>query len=326
MIARRDLLGTTMLGGAAMAALGARPAAAQQAIESLRMFIPAAPGGGWDQTGRSMEQALRAAGMVRGFQFDNVAGAGGAVGLPRFVNGMRGQANTLMVAGLVMVGATITNRSPNNLTQVTPIAKLTEEAEIVVVPASSPHRTMQDLVTAFRANPGAISWAGGSAGGTDHILAGLIAKTLGIEARRVSYVAFAGGGPATAAIIGSQVTAGISGVGEFVEQIRAGRMRALAISSEARLQGLDVPTLKESGIDVALTNWRGVFAPPGVNDASKAAMIDLMTRMNATSQWREICQQRDWVQSFIVGDAYKAFVESEIQRITGVLRDLGLAG
>ena len=103
-------------------------------------------------------------------------------------------------------------------------------------------------------------------------------------------------------------------------------MRALAISSEARLQGVDVPTLKESGIDVALTNWRGVFAPPGVNDASKAAMIDLMTRMNATPQWREICQQRDWVQSFIVGDAYKAYVEAEIQRITGVLQDLGLAG
>jgi len=326
MIARRNLLRAAMLGGAAMSALGARPAAAQQAIESLRMFIPAAPGGGWDQTGRSMEQALRAAGMVRSFQFDNVAGAGGAVGLPRFVNGMRGQANTLMVAGLVMVGATITNRSPNNLTQVTPIAKLTEEAEVVVVPAASPHRTMQDLVAAFRANPGAVSWAGGSAGGTDHILAGLIAKTLGIEARSVSYVAFAGGGPATAAIIGNQVTAGISGLGEFIEQIRAGRMRALAISSEARLQGLDVPTLKESAIDVALTNWRGVFAPPGVNDASKAAMIDLMTRMNAAPQWREICQQRDWVQSFIVGDAYKAFVEAEIQRITGVLRDLGLAG
>jgi putative tricarboxylic transport membrane protein len=325
MLARRTLLKSALLGGAALATAG-RPAAAQQAIESLRMFIPAAPGGGWDQTGRSMEQALRAAGMVRTFQFDNVAGAGGAVGLPRFVNGMRGQANTLMVAGLVMVGATITNRSPNNLTQVTPIAKLTEEAEIVVVPASSPHRTMQDLVTAFRANPGAVSWAGGSAGGTDHILAGLIAQALGIEPRRLSYVAFAGGGPATAAIIGNQVTAGVSGFGEFIEQVRAGRMRAIAISSEQRQAGFDVPTLKESGINVSLTNWRGVFAPPGVNDAAKAAMIDLMTRMNATPQWREICQQRDWTQSFIVGDAYKAFVESEIQRITGVLRDLGLAG
>jgi putative tricarboxylic transport membrane protein len=318
------MLKTALLGGAAFAAMGTGSAAAQQVIESLRVFIPAAPGGGWDQTGRSMEQALRTAGMVRNFQFENVGGAGGTVGLPRFIN-MRGQANTLMVAGMVMVGAIITNRSPVNLTQVTPIAKLTEEAEIVVVPASSPHRTMQDLAAAFRANPGGVSWAGGSAGGTDHILAGLIAKALGAQPRQLSYVAFAGGGPATAAIIGNQVTAGISGVGEFVEQIRAGRMRGLAVSSETRIAGLDVPTLKEAGVDVALTNWRGVFAPPGVNDAARTAMIDLMTRMNASQQWRDICRQRDWTQSFLAGDAYKTYVENETQRIGAVLRDLGLA-
>ncbi len=325
MLARRDILKTALLAGTGLAAAGRfGDAAAQAMIESLRMYIPAAPGGGWDQTGRTMEQALRAAGLVQNFQFDNVPGAGGAVGLPRFIN-MRGQQNTLMVAGMVMVGAIITNRSPVNLTMVTPIAKLTEESEVIVVPANSPHRTMQDLAAAFRANPGAVSWAGGSAGGTDHILVGLVAKALGIDARRASYVAFAGGGPATAAILGGQVTAGVSGWGEFAEQVAANRMRALAISADARVPGIDVPTLKEAGIDVALTNWRGVFAPPGIADAHKQLLIQLVTRLNTSQQWQDLCRQRDWVRAFVAGDDYTRYIAQETDRIGGILRDLGIA-
>lgn len=325
MLARREILKSALLAGAGLAAAGRFGGAEAQAmVDSLRVFIPAAPGGGWDQTGRTMEQALRAAGLVQNFQFDNVPGAGGAVGLPRFIN-MRGQEKTLMVAGMVMVGAIITNRSPVNLTMVTPIAKLTEESEVIVVPANSPHRTMQDLANAFRANPGAVSWAGGSAGGTDHILVGLIAKALGIDARRASYVAFAGGGPATAAILGGQVTAGVSGWGEFSEHVAANRMRALAISAEARVAGINAPTLKESGIDVALTNWRGVFAPPGISDAHKQLLIQLMTRLDGAQQWQDLCRQRDWVRAFVSGDAYTRYVAQETDRIGGILRDLGLA-
>jgi putative tricarboxylic transport membrane protein len=323
MHSRRSVLASLAAAGAA--GLSSRAGLAQAPIESLRVFIPAAPGGGWDQTGRSMEQALRAAGLVRNFQFENVAGAGGVVGLPRFINQYRGQANTLMVGGMVMVGAIITNRAPVNLTSVTPIARLTEETQVVVVPAASPHRTIMDLTNAMKANPGAISWAGGSAGGTDHILVGLIARAIGVEPRAASYVAFAGGGPAQAAILGNQVAAGVSGWGEFSEQIRAGRMRALGISSEARVEGIDAPTLKEQGLDVTLTNWRGVFAPPGVNDAQKQAMVELITRMNASAQWQEIVRTRSWTSAFLAGDAYQRFIVADTERITGVLRGLGLA-
>ena len=322
---RRSVLAALASTGAAALLAERARAQAPAPVESLRMFIPAAPGGGWDQTGRSMEQALRAAGLVRNFQFENVAGAGGVVGLPRFVNQYRGQANTLMVAGMVMVGAIITNRAPLNLTNVTPIARLTEETQVIVVPAASPHRTLTDLTNAMKANPGAVSWAGGSAGGTDHILVGLVARAIGVEPRAASYVAFAGGGPAQAAILGNQVTAGVSGWGEFSEQVKAGRMRALGISSEARVPGIDAPTLKEQGVDVVLTNWRGVFAPPGVNDQQKQAMVDLITRMNAAAQWQEIVRTRDWTPAFLSGDAYQRFIVADTERITGVLRGLGLA-
>lgn len=317
-----------VLAGASALALGgtfgAGGAFAQQ-VETLRIFVPAAPGGGWDQTARSMESALRAAQLIKTAQITNVGGAGGAVGLPQFVNQWKGQGNALMVAGLVMVGSLIANKSPFNLGQVTPIARLTGEYQALVVPAGSPFKTAADLVSALKADPTKVPVAGGSAGGTDHILIGMVAKAVGVPAQKVSYVAFAGGGPATAAILGNQVAAGVSGYGEFSEQIKAGKMRLLAISAPSRQAGIDAPTLKEQGVDVELANWRGVFAPPGVSDADRTAMTDLVLKMAASSEWAEICKKQDWAQITLPGDGFAAFIKSENERIQGVLKDLGLA-
>lgn len=307
-----------------MGALFGGGVASAQAIDTLKLFVPANPGGGWDQTARSMEQALKASGAIKTAAVTNKGGAGGAVGLPEFVNQWKGQGNALMVAGMVMVGALLTNKSPVKLTQTVPIAKLTEETEVVVVPAASPHKDMKSLAAAMKADIGKVSIAGGSAGGTDHILAGLIAKAMGADPKKVAYVAYAGGGPATAAILGNQVAAGISGWGEFAEQIKAGKMRALAISSAKRIPGIDAPTLMEQGIQVELVNWRGVFAPPGVSDADKKAMVDLVTKMAGSAEWKDICEKRDWTQSLVTGDAYAKYIADETNRIEAVLKDLGL--
>jgi putative tricarboxylic transport membrane protein len=324
MTTRRDFLMTAASGLALTAAPAFLGDAAAQTIDSMKIFIPAAPGGGWDQTGRTMEQVLKTTNMVKNIQIENVGGAGGTVGLPRFI-GMRGQQSTLMVAGMVMVGAIIANKSPVNLTQVTPIARLTGEFEAIVVPAQSPHKTMADLVKALKANPGGVSWAGGSAGGTDHILVGMIAQAVGVDPKQTSYVAYAGGGPANAAIIGNQVTAGVSGWGEFAEQVKAGRMRVLALSSDKRIAGIDAPTLKEAGVNVELFNWRGVFAPPGINDATKKAHVDLITRMYNSPAWQEEMKKRDWTGILMTGDEYGNYIKTETSRIEGILKSVGLA-
>jgi putative tricarboxylic transport membrane protein len=321
MMIRRDFLKTSLAAGAAAGL--AFPASAQN-LERLRMYIPAAPGGGWDQTGRTIEQVMRAAGIVQNFQFENVPGAGGAVGLPRFL-GMRGQGDIVMVAGMVMVGSLIANRSPVKITDATPLARLTGEFQVVVVPANSPHRDMRSLAAAVRANPGAVSWAGGSAGGTDHILVGMIGQAIGVEPRQMSYVAFAGGGPAQAALLGGQTTAGVSGWGEFAEQVKAGRLRAIGLSSPDRQAGIDVPTIKEQGIDVELFNWRGVFGAPGINPAQRTALLGLVDRMVKSSQWKEEVAKRDWTEIYQAGDDFGRYVTAEVARIEGVLRSLGLA-
>ncbi len=298
------------------------PAAQAQAIGTLKMLIPANPGGGWDQTGRNLAAAMQAGKLVGSVQFENKGGAAGTIGLAQFVNSAKGDPNAVMIAGMVMVGGIILNKSPVDLSMVTPIARLTSEYEVIVVPASSPHKTMGDLIKAYKANPGAVSWGGGSAGGTDHILGGLVAKAVGEDPSKVNYVAFKGGGDAIAAIVGGHVTAGISGVGEFAEQIKGGRMRALAVSSPDRIDG--IPTLKEQGIDVVLGNWRGIFGAPGITAAQRDALVDVVKKATETPAWKETLEKLGWTPWFLGGDAYKAFIDEDIKRIGGIIESLGL--
>ena len=270
---------------ALLAAVAAPPPAAAQ-IQGLEIVVPAAPGGGWDQTGRAMQNALQEAGLASGIQVVNIPGAGGTIGLAQFVSGKEGQGNALMTGGLVMLGAILTNQSPVTLEQVTPIARLTGEYEVIVVPASSEIQTLDDLIAKFKEDPQSVSWGGGSAGGTDHMLVGLIAKAAGVDPSGINYVPFAGGGEALASILGGHVTAGVSGCQEFAGQIETGDLRPLAISSAERLEGVDIPTLKEQGVDVELTNWRAVFAPPGISDEDKQALGDAVGQMVESETWQ----------------------------------------
>lgn len=322
MISRRD---TMKLGLAAGTATAFGLPASAQALSAIEMYVPAAPGGGWDQTARSIELAMRTDGIVSNFQFEHAPGAGGAVGLPKFLGAKRGRENAVLVGGMVMVGSLIANKSPVKMTDMTPLARLTGEAQALVVPANSPFKNLADVMAAMKADPGKVSIAGGSAGGSDHILAGMMARAVGVDAKKVAYVAFAGGGPAQAAILGSQVAAGISGYGEFSEQVKAGKMRAIAISADKRIPGIDVPTFKEQGFDIELFNWRGVFGAPGISPAQRTALIGLFDRMVAGPTWKSELEKKDWTGIYLSGDAYSKFLTDEITRITGILKDLGLA-
>ena len=324
MLSRREFLMNTAVASAALSAIPFSAALAQEAPQ-LALFVPAAPGGGWDQTARTMEQVLRSEKLISGAQITNVGGAGGTVGLPQFISRYKGKGNSLMVGGMVMVGAIIANKSANNLSEVTPIARLTGEFEALVVPAASPFKTAADFIAALKADPTKVPVAGGSAGGSDHIVFGLIAKAAGVDPTKISYVPFAGGGEALAALLGNQVAGGISGYGEFSEQVKAGTLRVLAISSDTRQEGIDAPTLKEAGIDVELFNWRGVFAPPDISAEDKAAMVKLMEDMTKSAAWAEECKNRQWTSIPLTGDAYETFLKEDIARIEGILKDLGLA-
>ncbi|MEQ1595670.1 MAG: tripartite tricarboxylate transporter substrate-binding protein [Casimicrobium sp.] len=292
------------------------------AVDNLKVMIPANPGGGWDSTGRALVAAMQSAGTVKNVQMDNKGGAAGTIGLAQFINTSKGDPNAIMIGGMVMVGGIIQNKSAVDLTMVTPLARLTEEYLVIVVPASSPHKSIKDLVAAFKANPGSVSWGGGSAGGTDHILAGFIAKASGIDAAKVNYVPFKGGGEAVAAIIGGHVTAGISGVSEFAQHIQSGKMRALAVSSPKAQAG--IPTLKDQGIDVVLGNWRGVFGAPGIATAQRNELIKAIEAGVKSKSWEDALKKNEWMNTWQSGDEYKNYVDTEIKRIGEILAGLGL--
>ena len=287
-------------------------------------MAPAAPGGGWDQTARTMQTLMQQEGISGNVQVTNVPGAGGTIGLAQFVNQAKGDPEDLIVGGYVMVGAILTNHSPVDLSMVTPIARLTGEQEAIVVPASSDIQTMEDLVAKLKADPGAVSWGGGSAGGADHILAGLVAKAVGVDPTKVNYIAFSGGGEALAAILGGQVTVGVSGLGEFESQIEAGQLRLLAVSGEEAPEGVDAPTLKQAGVEVALENWRMVAAAPGLTDEQKAAISADIEKLATSDAWRQELATRGWDDRYLAGPDFEKQLAADIEATQAILTEIGL--
>jgi putative tricarboxylic transport membrane protein len=290
-----------------MATASAMPRLA--AAQDLTIVAPAAPGGGWDQTARALQRAFAASTPPVSVQVENVPGAAGTIGLARFASADRGRADALLVTGLVMVSGIVATRSVVSLADVTPIARLTGEFEVIVVPASSPHRTLQDLLAAFRAAPRSVSWGGGSAGGTDDLLARLMAEAIGIAPADVNYVAFSGGGEALAALLGGQITAGVSGLGEFAQSINSGQLRAL-----------------EAGVPLDLANWRAVVAPPGVSDAEAAALTARVRAAVTSPAWRDTLARTGWTDLYQDGPAFRQFLLAEQARVNAVLARLTQGG
>lgn len=297
------------------------------AFSDVSLIVPADPGGGWDQTGRAMSKVLTDEDIVGSAPVSNVGGAGGTVGLAQLAN--EKDPATLMVMGLVMVGAIETNQSQVRLEDTTPIARLTDEPLVVVVPKDSKYDTLEDLVEDIVDKGQEVTVTGGSAGGADHILAGLLLEAAGVDGseipQKLNYTPNSGGGEAVSMLVGNKVAAGISGVGEFLQYIEDGSMRALAVSgSEPAAQLPDVPTITDEGYDVVLTNWRGVIAPGGISKEDRAELERIVTEMHDTEAWKTELENKGWADAFLTGDELDSFLEENITEVTGTLKNIGL--
>jgi len=318
---RRDTFLRTL---AALAAAGVLPHAALAAGANLKMMIPANPGGGWDSTGRALGKALQDAQAAATVSYDNKGGAAGAIGLAQFVNASKGDANALMVMGAVMLGGIITGKPPVSLDKATPIARLTSEFNVFVLPAASPLKSMADVVEQMKRDPGSVKWGGGSRGSTEHIAAAMIARATGVDPGKINYVAFRGGGEATAAILGGNVTIGGSGYSEFSEYIKAGKMRAIAVTSDKRLPGIGISTLKEQGIDVVIGNWRGVYGAPGVTPEQRKALTEMVVKATKSKAWAELLEKNNWTPALMTGAAFDKFVDDDFASLRAVMVKSGM--
>ncbi len=318
---RRD---TFLKSLAALTATGALPLAARAAAPNLKMMIPANPGGGWDTTGRALGKALHEAGAATAVTYENKGGAAGAIGLAQFFNASKGDPNALMVMGAVMLGGIIRNKPPVSVTQVTPLARLTTEYNVFVLPTNSPFKTMAEVVAQMKKDPGSVKWGGGSAGSTEHIAIAMIAREVGVDPTRINYVPFRGGGEATAAILGGNVTVGGSGYSEFQPYIESGKMKAIGMTSAARQKGIDVPTLKELGINVELGNWRGVYGAAGLSDAQKKALVELIVKATKTKSWAEALEKNNWTPALMTGKAFEEFVDNDMAGLRATMVKAGM--
>ena len=317
---RRD---TFLKSLAALAAAGALPLPASAAA-SLKMMIPANPGGGWDTTGRAIGKALIESGAASSVSFDNKGGAAGAIGLAQFVGGSKGDPNAMMTMGAVMLGGIITGKPPVSLSQATPLARITSEYNVFVLPADSKFKTMADVVEQMKKDPGSVKWGGGSRGSTEHIAAAMIAREVGVDPSKINYVAFRGGGEAIAALLGGNVTVGGSGYSEFAEYITAGKMRPIAVTSETRLKGRDVPTLKEQGMNVVIGNWRGVYGAPGITAEQRKALTEMIVKATKTKSWAESLEKNAWTPALMTGAEFETFVDNEFASLRAVMAKSGM--
>ncbi|MEU7700673.1 tripartite tricarboxylate transporter substrate binding protein [Streptomyces sp. NPDC039028] len=293
-------------------------------IPGLRLMVPNTPGGGYDITARTAAKNAEEADLTGDVEVFNLPGAGGTVGLTRLV-GERGNGRLAMSMGLGVVGAVHTNETARTLADTTPIARLTEEQDIVVVGKDSPYRTIDELLADWRKDPGKLPVGGGSSpGGPDHLAPMLMAQAAGIAPRDVNYVPFDGGGELLASILGDKVAFGVSGVGEYLDQIKAGELRLLAVTGPKRVPGLDAPTLREAGLDTEFTNWRGIVAPPGLSDAEREKLVALVTALHDSPQWRASLETHGWNDAFLPGEEFGTFLAEQDRRVGSVLKELGL--
>ena len=318
---RRDIFLKSL---AALAATGTLPLSAYAAAPNIKMMLPANPGGGWDTTGRALGKALTDSGAASTVTFDNKGGAAGAIGLAQFVNGSKGDPNAMMVMGAVMLGGIITGKPPVNLSQATPLARLTSEYNVFVLPANSPFKSMADVVAQLKKDPGSVKWGGGSRGSTEHVAAAMLAREAGVDPSKINYVAFRGGGEATAAILGGNVTVGGSGMSEFSEYIKTGKMKGIAVTSETRLKGNDIPTMKEQGYNVVIGNWRGVYGAPGITPEQRKDLIAMIVKATKSKTWLEALEKNDWTPALLTGADFEKFVDDEFASLRATMVKSGM--
>lgn len=307
-----------------MSACGVTRHDGPQPLQRLRMMVPNSPGGGYDLTARTAVRILEEDRITGRIQVFNVTGAGGTVAMVRLMN-ERANSDLMMMMGLGVVGATYTNRAPVRATDATPLAKLVEDPGAIIVPASSPLRTIDDFIRTWQADPAAVTIGGGSSpGGPDHLFPMQTAEAVGIDPRSVNFITYDGGGDLLTALLGNKVTAGTSSPGEFIDQIESGQLRVLAVSSDERVQGIDAPTLKEVGVDITFANWRGVLAPPGISSDARQALVKTLEELHNTPQWRAALVNNGWTDAFLTGAPFEQFLRDQDQKVSATLTELGL--
>ncbi len=294
-------------------------------IEKIHFLIPGGAGGGWDGTARGTGEALTKSGLVGTASYENMSGGGGGKAIGYIIENAKSQTDTLMVNSTPIIIRSLTGRFPQNFRDLTPVAGIIGDYAALVVKADSPVKTFADLVEIYKKNPAELAIAGGSAPGSmDHLVPVMAFKAAGVtNPAEVNYLPFDAGGKAMAALLSGEADALSTGLSEAIDLAKAGEVRILVHTGGKRVEGLDVPTLKEQGIDTEFVNWRGFFAPPGISEEKKQAYIAVLKKMYDTPEWEAVRQRNGWVNIFNPGQDFINFLENQEKSVGALMKELG---
>ena len=313
-----------LLVGVALYDVRESAASGNGAQEKLLLIAPAGPGGGWDTLAREIQNGLREEDLRFNVEVRNADGAGGTIGLAQTVS-REGQDSVLTMTGLGMVGAVETTGSLHTMEDITPIAQMASEYMAVVVPEDSPYDTIDDLAEDWRERPGDLPVAGGSMGGVDQIFAAQAAEAMDVSPGEINYLPYSGGGETLTSLLSGTSEVGFGTLGDFSDQVEDdGPLRALAVSSPERLDGVDVPTLAELGYDLEMSNWRGVIAPPGLSGEDADELEGLVRELLATDAWADTLERNRWTETYQGRDEFGEFLDEEIALARETVKELGL--
>lgn len=293
-----------------------------KALKNIDWTVPANPGG-YSLTSGAISDALKAEELLGDYTSSFKPGAGGSVGLAAFQE-IKGKPEAALVVGIALTGGMYSNKSTLNLLNSTPIAKVLREYDAIVVPASSKYRTLNQLMDDLKAKPNGVAIAGGSKGGIDHQVIGLLAQKAGIDPTKLNYVVFSGGPEVITSLLSNSTQVGVSGSAEFAAFVASGKLRVLGVSSAKSLKGFKGKTFVSQGYDLIYGNWRGIMAPADLPKADYLNFIKVIDIMHVSPSWKAQLVKNNWDNEFAAGTAFKSFLEKHIPEINGVMKGLGI--
>lgn len=298
---------------------------------NLTIVAPSGAGGGWDLTARGIGKVMNSTGLIeKPITVENKPGGGGAVFMATYATKEVKNDYMLMVKSppILINNLKAEGNSPYGYKDTTPLAQLTKDFGAIVVRADSPYKTLKELLDAIKADPTAITMAGGSAPGSmDHLITILPAYEYGIDPKAVKYVSYDGGGEAMAALLGNNADAIGTDISTVASYVKSGDVRVLAVTSPEKvaIEGLeDIPTLYDLGINSEFTIWRGIFGPKEMSETAKNYWIEKLTALNEKEEWKEELKRNGWEQDFRVGDDFTKFLEEQEGTISDILSALGM--
>lgn len=295
--------------------------------KAVEIVVPAAPGGGTDVIARTIQKILTNQRLVESpTQAVNKPGGGGSIAFT-YVNQHRGDPHYLGVTYPSLLTNHIVGTSSLKHTDFTPLAQLRNAYLGFAVRADSPLKTTKDLLDRLRKDPGSVVFSTFALGGSNHLAVALVMKAAGVDVKKLKVVVYASGGLSQAALLGGHVDVVPTGVYNLVAPMQDGRIRVLAVTSPKRTEGVfaQVPTWKESGIDVVIGQWFGIIAPLGMSPSQIAYWEEIFARLVKTDEWKLELQRNSEDDEYMNSRDFKRFLDTEYEDMRRILVELGLA-